>query len=341
MNRSPTIHVAGAGALGLACALRLAEAGAKVTVFDPALGERSASAVAAGMLAPVFEAVLDTAARPHFDLLVAARDLWPDFAERSGVELDRRGAMAVGDGRRLATIESGATDLGAALDHLSAQRMGDLAPGLSREFRRGVFTTEDWRLDGAASLASLRRAARAAGVEMIAAEAEGPAGADILVVATGAGQGLAADAPEIAALEPIKGHILRLPHISYDGVVVRGPTGYAAPSTGGLTVGATMEAGVADTAIDAARTAGLVDAGRALFPDIAGASVVALAGVRAATADGLPLVGPSANPRILLAAGARRNGWLLAPMVGRMVAAYAFDRDPGPWADRMIPARFG
>ncbi|WP_374532535.1 FAD-dependent oxidoreductase, partial [Phenylobacterium sp.] len=82
MTKGPKITVAGAGALGLTTALALADAGAQVTVFDPAGPGDNASGVAAGMLAPAFEAVLDPAAAPHFDLLLAARDLWPALEAR-------------------------------------------------------------------------------------------------------------------------------------------------------------------------------------------------------------------------------------------------------------------
>ena len=86
--------IAGAGVLGLATALALADAGCDVTVCDP--GGANASSIAAGMIAPVFEAVLDPAARAHFDILLAARDLWPALAQRAGIALDRCGAVAVG-----------------------------------------------------------------------------------------------------------------------------------------------------------------------------------------------------------------------------------------------------
>ena len=51
------IVVAGAGAIGRAVALALVRAGHRVTVVDP-LGA-NASGVAAGMLAPAFEALFD------------------------------------------------------------------------------------------------------------------------------------------------------------------------------------------------------------------------------------------------------------------------------------------
>jgi glycine oxidase len=43
---------------------------------------------------------------------------------------------------------------------------------------------------------------------------------------------------------------------------------------------------------------------------------------------------------VILAVGARRNGWLLAPMVGHVVAACVLDRDLGPYARRFDPLRF-
>ena len=63
-------------------------------------------------------------------------------------------------------------------------------------------------------------------------------------------------------------------------------------------------------------------------------------GVRAATSDGLPMVGASAAPGVVLAVGARRNGWLLAPLVAQLVAACVTGRDPGPYAAALDPARF-
>ena len=61
MSRGGEVRIAGAGVLGLSCALALADAGCAVTVHDPALDGQNASGVAAGMLAPVFETVLDPA----------------------------------------------------------------------------------------------------------------------------------------------------------------------------------------------------------------------------------------------------------------------------------------
>jgi glycine oxidase len=161
--------------------------------------------------------------------------------------------------------------------------------------------------------------------------------ADHLVVATGYAKGLA---PELMRLAPIKGHILRVATPDVGRLSVRGEGVYAVPGAGGLAVGATMEPGVADPAVDPAKSTALRTAGARLFPRIAQAPGELFAGVRAATPDGLPMVGASAEPGVWLAVGARRNGWLLAPLVARTIAACLTGRDPGPYAGRLGPERF-
>lgn len=336
MNLGPRVTVAGAGVFGLASALALADAGCSVTVCDP--GGGNASSVAAGMIAPAFEAVLDETARPHLDLLMHARDLWPALAARAGIVLDRAGAMAVGGDAWLDELEGRFDALHMRPADLGAATARAMAPGLAEPFRRALLTREDWRVDAAKALPALAAAATAAGVVFRTGKLRERDGADVLVVATGADPGLATLAPELTLLSPIKGHIVRL-QASSVGVVVRGQGVYAAPGEA-MVFGATMEAGVADDGVDAAKGEALRRAGLELFPGLADTPASVSAGVRAATPDGLPMVG--AGPAgVVLAVGARRNGWLLAPLVAQMVAAAATGRDLGPYAGRLDPARFG
>jgi glycine oxidase len=100
------IAVAGAGAFGSAIALALARAGLSVTVFDPAAPGDNASGVAAGMLAPVSEALFDEISAPHLDLLRRARDLWPDFVAGLGVEILKDGVRVEGDAAWLDKIDA-------------------------------------------------------------------------------------------------------------------------------------------------------------------------------------------------------------------------------------------
>jgi glycine oxidase len=164
--------------------------------------------------------------------------------------------------------------------------------------------------------------------------------ADWLVVATGAGQDLRAVAPELSHLTPIKGQILRFASRRGGRISLRSEDAYAVPGAAGLAVGATMEPGRTDTAVDPVALEPLVRAAGRLFPDLTQASFSASAGVRAATPDGLPMVGRAQTPGIVLAVGARRNGWLLAPLAAEIVTACVLGRDSGPYAARLDPARF-
>lgn len=341
MAKAVKITVAGAGALGLTTALILADRGARVSVYDPAEPLANASGVAAGMLAPAFESVLDPTAAAHLDLLMAARNLWPALEARIGVTIDRAGAAAVGDETFLARADAGLRKLGLHPTELPRKTLQGLAPGIDPAWERGVLTRDDWRIEAGEALVALRRACEAAGVEFRPTAATGFEGADRLVIATGGGRDLAVVAPELAHLAPIKGHILRAEGEAYGGIVVRGEGAYVTAAPSGLTVGATMQEGVADPQVVEAEAAPLKAAGARLFPALAGARITAFAGVRAATPDGLPMVGRGRHHGVLLAVGARRNGWLLAPLTARIIAACLTEGEAGPFAARLDPSRFG
>jgi glycine oxidase len=338
MSRGAKVTVAGGGALGLACALRLAWAGCRVTVADPA-PERSASAVAAGMLAPAFEAALDAQA-PPFEMMMASRDLWPELEARAGVPLDRSGALAAGSEAWLAGLRAAFVRFGLHAIDLPRRAAEDLAPGLSPSLDHALLAREDWRIDPSQGLAALRGACVAAGVAFETRRVEGRDDADWLVIAAGYAPDLAGLAPELSRLSPIKGQILRYDGVETGRLSVRGEGVYAVPGAAALAVGATMEAGLADTEPDPAKTAALAEGAADLLPALKGLSPRIAAGVRAATPDGLPLAGASTEAGVLLAAGARRNGWLLAPLVARTIAACVTGGDPGPYAAALDPRRF-
>ncbi len=337
MDRGKTrITVAGAGALGLVIAWGLARAGFRVSVFDPA--QANASSVAAGMLAPVFETVLDPDVDGHFHLLMAARDLWPALAGQVGIDLDRRGAMAVGDFEFLTRVTLGISQLGLTTERLSRSDLDAAVPGLGPAFQEGLLTREDWRLEPVPAMAALCKAAQAAGVDFHPGSVRGLDEGDKLVIATGAGRDLIPIAPLLKVLTPIKGQILRAGASGFDGVL-RMPNGYCVGSSGGFAVGATMEPGVDDLAPTAEAGMRLEAVARDAFPDLE-TNFETQVGVRAATPDGLPMIGCTADPNVFLAVGTRRNGWLLAPMAAQIITACLTEGEAGPYAARLDPMRF-
>lgn len=313
------VVVAGAGAIGSVCALLLARRGARVILADPGELGDNASGVAAGMVAPVCEALLDPAAHGHLPLLREAQSAWdrslPDLAR----SLDRSGAVI--ETQHAEGLLAHARSVGAELESLGADQARRLCPGLAPA-GPFLFTPEDWRLDAQVMLAALHDALRDAGGEtvrsVVADFVSGRATltgrpdvqADVLIRATGHGPGLI----------PIKGQILRFPGSGpAKGPVMRGEGVYVAPSSEGLIAGATMEEGRSDREIDAEAVERLRARAARLFPALADAPFQASAGVRGATADGLPIVGPGEMADVLVARGARRNGWLLAPLIAEVL----------------------
>jgi len=350
------VLVAGAGAIGSAIALRLQDEDAEVTLADPAALGANASGVAAGMLAPAFEAALDPLSAGHFKLLKAARDRWPELAARLsgfGVGLELSGALWVGDPASNASMLDRLADLGAQAKGLEAAAAERLSPGL-RAPHGAVWTTEDWSLEPVQMLAALRAAFEAnGGVTRPSAVrrwrsgeavlADGNAvGADVLVMATGfAVDGMDQAPPELDLLAPIKGQLALIDTATpASGPVVRCKGVYLVPRASGPVVGATMEAGARDIEVDTATVSRLKAGAAVLFPELASAPATGAAGVRASTPDGLPLVGPSRVEGMRLAVGARRNGWLLAPLIAEVVADQLSGDSGGRWGRLFDPARF-
>jgi glycine oxidase len=327
-----TIRVLGAGALGLTIAYAAARRGHRVSVIDKAPLGANASGIAAGMLAPAFESLFDDGTAGRFGLLRAARELWPTLAAELGVELDRRGAMALGARAAAEAWADGLRVIGAE---------ATLVPAAGG--RWGALTTDDWRLGPTATIEALYRGARRHGADFVADVSPDADKADALIIATGASQDFGDEAPELTFLTPVKGHILRAAGAFEPGPVLRVPGAYLCRTPQEVILGATMEVGRDDAAVDGAEVARLLEAGAPLTAALGEVKWVAGAGVRAATPDGLPLVGPSrrGGGRTLLAVGARRNGWLLAPMIAGVILDALEGRGGSETAALFDPARFG
>jgi len=332
------IVIAGAGAIGRTVAYVLARAGHAVTVVDPDFEGANASRIAAGMLAPAFEALFDGG---RYELLREALGLWRPLAREIGAAVAWDGCMAVGT---KGEAEGWAAALAAQGAEVEVRDLG--------WDRWAAFCDEDRQIDPRLALQALRRAAERLGVRFVTgrvtefadgvARVEGaePIAADALVIATGAGRDLAAIAPELAALTPIKGHILRADNAFCGIPVVRSAGVYLCRTSEGTFVGATMEVGRDDSEVDSAIVRDLLASAATLSDGLQRLSWTASAGVRAATPDGLPMVGEGATSGVILAVGARRNGWLLAPMIAAVVLDAVEGRPKSPVAELFAPGRF-
>lgn len=349
-----TIIIAGGGAIGATCAVVLARKGHAVTLMDPAPLGHNTSGMAAGMLAPAFEAVMDGSSRAVFELYLESMRRWTTLLAELGLAQSKAppsGAVWLGEDTPAMAARFDA--LGADYRLITAKAAQALSPGLCAFKADALLAPQDGRLDSLATLAGLQVAGTRQGVhyhqgrlvqygEGRGVLADGQVmKADYLVVASGLPRALASLAPELAHLSPIKGQLVHFDGLGPStGPTLRTSLGYATPTARGLAVGATMEAGLDNTDLDAQVAERLTALGRNLFPDLATVSPTARAGVRAASPDGLPLVGPSKVAGVILACGMRRNGWLLAPLVAAQVAAYVQSEDTSPWAALLNSQRF-
>ena len=337
MTSSSSIVIVGAGVLGLCTAFELHRRGRSFLVVDP--GEANASAVAAGMIAPAMEAAIDDASPERAALFRESRDLWPDFAQAAGIALARRpaewrggdaaviaarmralGFQASLNGDRVVTDEDYQVNPGQALAAMKAALSDAVMTGRVEAVRR---TGGGWRVQ------TDRRALQT----------------DAVVLATGA-EGAVLGLPQavrqqVAAIQPIRGQIGTMTQ-ALAAHVVRGPGAYVAPMGKGGVVGATMEPGRRDTAPDLAAGDRLVQAAwRVLGRTPEPLEIEWRAGVRGATADGLPLAGAApGGPGLFMALAPRRNGWLLGPLVGQVVADAIEGRAASLHARALDPGRF-
>jgi len=325
------IVVVGAGVLGLSVAAELTARGQDVRVIDPC--RANASAVAAGMIAPAFESLLDGVDAERAALLRDAAALWPEFAKRAGIRLDEtpaewRGADAAEVAGTLSalgfTVESGAvrapTDLRLdAMTSLYALKASLTWPVITEDAQSVERTADGWQVH----------------------TATGAVFSGQLVIATGVAAalpGLSGEATMIIdAVQPIAGQIGRVAAPLTDRVV-RGRDGYVTPFEGGALIGATMVFGSRNASADPEASERLAAAAGRLLGIEPPRDIEWRGGVRGATQDGLPLAGPVGDG-LHLALAPRRNGWLLGPLVGRVVADGIEGRPRGPHAAALDPLR--
>lgn len=359
--------VLGAGVIGLSCAWRAARAGWAVTVLDPAPAS-GASWVAGGMLAPVTEAW------PGEEALLALGEVamrrWPSFAAAlevagypPGLRADGTVVAATGPGDRaeLDALAAHLGRLGRPVERLSGRELRRLEPGLGPEVRGGLSVPGDLAVDNRMLLTALQAACAAAGVVVDRRAATEVLDDGVRVTGARCAQGpdLAADAVLVCAgahsaslhrtlrglVRPVKGEILRLARrpgaLPPPGRTVRalvdGRPVYAVPRDGaGLVVGATQYEAGFDTAPTVAGVRDLLRDVERVLPGIAEYALVeAVAGLRPATPDNLPLVGALGPEGLVAATGHGRNGILLAPVTADAVLAVL---DGSPVAAELRPA---
>jgi glycine oxidase len=318
------VVVIGGGVIGLSTAIAMSDAGAHVTlVADERQG--AASGAAAGLLAPSIGSLPPRVAR----FFVASLAAYPEYLSR---------LQAIDPGLRLITglIEVGAVSSSGTA--LTAAQIAELEPSL--DAANGAWLHEpDAAIDIGRLLIALRTLVST--VRSIESVASDPAvridphaarprvtlrsgrviEADYAVLAAGAWTPAIEGLPRPLPVFPLKGQMLALDSQALRHPVM-GEDVYLVPRAGEIAIGATVEHAGFDLSTDDAAIERLRAAAARLIPALAHAPEKRRwAGLRPATPDMLPILGPDPDaPRLLYACGHSKNGILLAPATARSLA---------------------
>ena len=357
------VIVIGAGIIGCAVAHQLSRRGAGVRVFDARTVGAGATQASAGVLAPYIESPRDG---PLLEFAVRSLSEYARFiadaGQDSGMEIEYRisGTLEVGaDAEAAARLRADAYETGEWLDTVSTLK---LEPSLAESIQGAVLIREHGYVAAPQLLEALTWAALRHGAEIetarriVAVEPDGEHlavrsedgaswSAQHVVLAAGSwASQVGLSEPAAHAVRPVRGQLLRLawPAAPLQHVVW-GPGCYVVPwKDGTLLVGATVEDVGFDERTTAAGVRDLLDAVCELMPAAWGATFrEARVGLRPATTDGLPIIGPSAAmPGLTYATGHYRNGILLAPITAALVADWILDGRLDHALQTFQPARF-
>ena len=374
------VAVVGGGVIGLAVARELARGGAEVVLLERGETGAEASWAAAGMLAPQVEAdradeffKLAAASRDAYPAF--AREL----EEESGVsiELDRTGTLYLAfndaDEEECERRFRWQTRAGLRVERLTAREVRALEPQVSARVRSALRFPLDGQVENRRLTSALAKACAARGVRILtrteagAIKVEGGRATGVetsrgtmrassFVVACGAWSSRlrldlsaapdGSDAPR-PRIEPVRGQILCFapaapaPLVRH---VVYSPRGYLVPRRDGrLLAGTTTEhAGFDKSLTDAGRVA-IETHAREIAPAVDALVLSdAWAGLRPHGADDWPVLGAPADvPNLFYATGHYRNGILLAPLTGALVAGMILERGAThPLLEAFTPERF-
>lgn len=337
--RSTDVIIAGAGLIGMACALECRRRGLQPTLVERGAPGTEASWAAAGMLA-ANDPANPRELQPLADLSLR---LYPEFLER----LREQSGHAVPIETEW-TVERGTPTL--------ANDLHSAIPAFHPEgfHADGYHAIREQSLDPRKLSAALHAAVLAAEIPLrtqtpVLARSEER---DHVVVQTESGPLQAAffldctGAWSSQRVRPAKGQMLRVhaPGVLDGGdgnVVLRTHDIYLVPRLdGSVVIGATVEDAGFDKAVHGEDLDDLRRRAAVLIPVMAHAPALERwAGLRPDTPDHLPVLGRT-GARTFVAAGHFRNGILLAPATAHVVAQLLLHETPGADLRAFDPARF-
>jgi len=365
------IVVVGAGIVGCAVAYELARRGASVQIVDDRPAGMGATQASAGVLAPYIEA---HEGHPLLDLTVRSLDLYETFVARVAAAAGgtppayrRTGTLEIaldaGGLRRLETLAAALPRKGVHARLLDAAGARSEEPHLSEAVVGGLLVPSHGYVAAADLTRALIGAARRHGAQLIergrvrrivsaagdlrVETDRGSLAGNGVVLAAGSWSGqIVIDGVDVRLpVRPVRGQLLQLawtgPTLAR---VVWSDRCYLVPwDDGTLLVGATVEDAGFDERTTTAGIRDLIEAAAEIVPRAWTAGFTAArAGLRPATPDEIPVIGPSTVvPNLVYATGHYRNGVLLAPLTAQLVADVMLEGKADPILEVTSPRWFG
>jgi len=359
------IIVVGGGVIGCAIARELAHLGARVEVLERDRIGAEASGAAAGMLGAQAETSNTTMTGLGVESRALFREILPALRGETGVEVEHweEGTLYLAFNEadeaetaiRIGRQEAG----GLPVERLTAAEARRLEPRINPELRSAVLFPDDGRVDNLQLTLAYAESAKRSGAtvrEGVTAWRVTSVGGKLAgvetdhgafeaeVVINAAGAWAAELLPERPLpVRPVRGQMLELAsaepmfrHALYSA------RGYAvARRDGRLLLGSTREEAGFDKRVTAAGMAKILEAANELSPELGNMRLQgAWAGLRPASSDGLPLIGPVPELEgYFVATGHFGNGILLAPVTARLISQCIRGERP-EWIEVVGPARF-
>lgn len=366
MDKTSDIIIVGGGVIGCAVAYFAAREGLSVTLFERDDVAAHASGAAAGMLAPICESGEDS---PLFAFGMRSLAMFPELTAEllsaGGVnpQYVQSGILRVAETAEEAVRlrETGTRHAGHGLEWLDLDRAQEREPLLANSLAGALWSPREGHVNSPLLALAFARAAVALGARIergvpvlgLIQDADrilgvqtslGQRGSGHVVLCAGVWTRFCAQwIGERLPLEPVRGQILALdaPIPSFRSIVW-GDAAYLVPKLdGSMVVGATVERAGFDCRTTAAGLLQLLSAAPRYVPALAECSLRRTwAGLRPETPDHLPVIGPFPGiEHLTVASGHYRNGVMLSPATGRLVADWILRTEYPSDARAFLPQR--